>query len=76
MCQGRKITKFVTAQPNLNLPWDESNHHNFVTAHPTPTQYLCLHVTAQPKLSLPWDVSNLHQHFVTAHATPTQHKPV
>ena len=24
-------------QPNLNLPWDESNHHYFVTAHPTPT---------------------------------------
>ena len=76
MCQGRKIPKFVTAQPNLNLTWNASNHQYFVTAHPTPTQYFGLIVTAQPNLSLPWDASNLHQHFVTAHLTPTQYKPV
>ena len=30
----------VTAQPNLNVPWDASNlHQHFVTAHQTPTQY-------------------------------------
>ena len=64
MCQGRKITKFVTAQRNLNLPWDASNQQHFVTAHPTTTQYFGLIVTAQPNLSLPWDAINLHQHFV------------
>jgi len=76
MCKGRKIPKFVTAQPNLSLLWDASNYQHFVTAHTTPTQYFGLIVTAQPNLSLPWDASNLHQHFVTAHLTPTQYKPV
>ena len=76
MCQGRKITTFVTAQTYLNLLWVASNHEHFVTAHPTPSHYFGLNVTAQPNLSLPWDASKFHQHFVTAYPTPTQYKPV
>ena len=37
---------------------------NFVTAHPTPTQYFGLIFTPEPNLSLP---------FVKAHPTPTQY---
>ena len=63
----------VTAQPNLNLPWDARNlHQHFITAHPTLTKYFGLLVTAQPNLNMPWDASN-HQYFVTAHPTPTQY---
>ena len=61
----------VTAQPNLNLPWNPSNiHQYFVT---TPTQYFGLIVTAQPNLNMLWDARNLHQHFITAHPTPIQY---